>query len=1322
MVNYSDLDRQVKHRVKKLSHQVIRHDIDQFRHEFNLDQNLESDADIPYVTQDQIRNAISDGQVNTSNPYQERHQELLRNAFSEGINSNNLGNARTYSHQFADIMSINHRNRGQDDIDPNDYVNLKQQVKKAAANTANYSNSIRALSHQFNELSQGFSDSGHGFRQDPNISGKEMRALHAYHHIIGNTLEYSVSRRLATRIPSKKAASGYAYRYTPQNANAVNNAIDSVNQQELNGEEMHPKRPGTPSYPDLSNYKENSISSIDHQHNFDLLAYQRDMARNEGINLTPAQLFAARHDINNQKVGKHDKARFNGYVTQDEATAEGNKYQQKDNELPHLHERAIGALNMFKSVSGFGASSKALHTLKYRGNQVTNSQGTGFADPYLRNLKEKQADLQYSRARIKDAIKSLSNHNVIRSSDVHYSHNRTQTINGNKDNIRSALGRVRAVANDSSNSNQQAAKEYLDFHNEAESKISPSIRALRHLADVTNQVTDAMHKMFGYTDNNGVQHDGNITVDPAKGRKPGYTYKRLNPGTIPGMIQHFLAGHEGLTAVAAVATDAVHRIYQADQQGNSVRMQEQPNIDTQMIGRAINGGTPQSHLDNHIQDWLGAQGEHLGYTGSQMSQFLANLGPTRATSANTMHAANTEAQFSRLNGVGPEATGQLFSTLANAGGLGTGNQVDRNSLDMSRQFAGMLHDNHLGGDATQQAQGLNSIFSNMISSGQTISPRTAGNVMAMQSVLSHGRGGNVFQGQQGAEQLNSFSHGVAGAFNNNLIRNAFASGMPQYGGQQGLYRLQMDMQEPLKHPTQLNNMVQGLSNIMGPSGAEDALTQMGLSPEGARKVYRESMNGNLTKDNLSRIRRHNQRTGRHTQRNSSKQIAESGDQTVAQLRAIKSLLSQHVSESGDFYRHFTNTIGGAASHHGLTSMLYSGFATPFAIGSGFSGAYSFLSHPSTSLHNMSHVGHNIGRLFRPKTWKAFSRGVRNGHGVAGSLKNGIHSVHAIYGGTHSTTGNLSRISRLHPIRHRMINFKRFHPRINRVLHGEHMPARTIAKGGAKTIGRYFTAAGSHGLGRVARIGGRALGPLGDAYTAYSDLKGMHRGNRARKILGAAGDVGGGIAGGAALGTAFGGPVGTVVGGAVGAIGGGILGKHIGSGIGRLFEHGSSHTAHAATIHRSSRSRSTKRTTYYWLTRINHLLPALAKKMEGFSDVDPSLSGSNSSSGSSETSGSNSKKAGINNDVTNNTGAKTINKTGGAEPTNAYAYHAQITPAYTQAAYGNVSNNDDHSHHQDSHNTYNNYVTAPSQNFLSELAQNAENAAQYYGQSRRTDWA
>ncbi|MBT9670573.1 hypothetical protein GPK34_00780 [Secundilactobacillus kimchicus] len=372
--------------------------------------------------------------------------------------------------------------------------------------------------------------------------------------------------------------------------------------------------------------------------------------------------------------------------------------------------------------------------------------------------------------------------------------------------------------------------------------------------------------------------------------------------------------------------------------GQQLRMAAQPNIDSITLANAV-GGNYTKRGDNKLLKDLATQGirNGTGYNATSMAQFAGsysqNSGNTNLSDIKGVTGSASE--LSRFTGFGEDTTNQLLSSLGEGGAIGSSAQMKQ----IQSVVQGEIQNSGMQGRSVQQGQALSSIFSNMISSGQSISTSDATNMAGVQGILAK-NGGSTFQGAQGAQAINAIGNGVAnGGFQNAVMRGAWANGDPKYSGAHGMAQLQLDMKEPLKakNAGHLNDMFQNISRMNGNDPVRTAAMlqqQMPeLSSEQAEKFAKMSANGKLSPDAIKKELKKDGTDGKTGTQHLKKQFSTQGDSTLDISVAVNDRGQISVNQVGDSARGGKNGILGGASGF-MSGLLGVGGSAVGAIGQG----------------------------------------------------------------------------------------------------------------------------------------------------------------------------------------------------------------------------------------------------------------------------------------------------------------------------------------------------------------------------------------------------
>ena len=472
-------------------------------------------------------------------------------------------------------------------------------------------------------------------------------------------------------------------------------------------------------------------------------------------------------------------------------------------------------------------------------------------------------------------------------------------------------------------------------------------------------------------------------------------------------------------------------------------------------------------------------------TNQAMSSYIGSTGDTTTRGYN--QAVKNAGQLGNFGGLGVSNVNQLMEASGNLGLRGT-----QDFRELGDTFVGAIQESGLAGKSQQESAGLSQVLGSL--SGQNISAQQQKNIASTYAGL--GGMSSSWQGQAGATAMQQMQQGVSQGYSDPLMRFSFTSGNSRYQGLNGMAMAYKDMQDPMAHPKQMQNMLNNMVNLSGGNSNVAAMRvsqSTGMTFDQANTAVKAAQNGNF--EAWAKKQKSDEKKGKSKESSGKDSYLDSGVATIKRHTATIASNSSKMSNQMDGLRNtFNNTLGG----HPITTAIASGAG--------------------------SMVGQVTGDVL---TRKAIDGGFKNipelakagGKGLAGDAGKGIAKIGGLFVGSKLGGKAINLAGRT---KGAITGTKTFAKGADlakkgwNLLKGSGESSGFVARGASKLLGRGTAEAGAKTAGK---LGGKAAGGipfLGTAINAgfaVSDLKD-------KNYIGALGDAIGMIPGIGIAGTAL----------------------------------------------------------------------------------------------------------------------------------------------------------------------------------------------------------
>lgn len=472
-------------------------------------------------------------------------------------------------------------------------------------------------------------------------------------------------------------------------------------------------------------------------------------------------------------------------------------------------------------------------------------------------------------------------------------------------------------------------------------------------------------------------------------------------------------------------------------------------------------------------------------TNQAMSSYIGSTGDTTTRGYN--QAVKNAGQLGNFGGLGVSNVNQLMEASGNLGLRGT-----QDFRELGDTFVGAIQESGLAGKSQQESAGLSQVLGSL--SGQNISAQQQKNIASTYAGL--GGMSSSWQGQAGATAMQQMQQGVSQGYSDPLMRFSFTSGNSRYQGLNGMAMAYKDMQDPMAHPKQMQNMLNNMVNLSGGNSNVAAMRvsqSTGMTFDQANTAVKAAQNGNF--EAWAKKQKSDEKKGKSKESSGKDSYLDSGVATIKRHTATIASNSSKMSNQMDGLRNtFNNTLGG----HPITTAIASG------------------------------AGSMVGQV----TGDVLTRGVMNGglknipelakaggKGLAGDAGKGIAKIGGLFVGSKLGGKAINLAGRT---KGAITGTKTFAKGADlakkgwNLLKGSGESSGFVARGASKLLGRGTAEAGAKTAGK---LGGKAAGGipfLGTAINAgfaVSDLKD-------KNYIGALGDAIGMIPGIGIAGTAL----------------------------------------------------------------------------------------------------------------------------------------------------------------------------------------------------------
>lgn len=472
-------------------------------------------------------------------------------------------------------------------------------------------------------------------------------------------------------------------------------------------------------------------------------------------------------------------------------------------------------------------------------------------------------------------------------------------------------------------------------------------------------------------------------------------------------------------------------------------------------------------------------------TNQAMSSYIGSTGDTTTRGYN--QAVKNAGQLGNFGGLGVSNVSQLMEASGNLGLRGT-----QDFRELGDTFVGAIQESGLAGKSQQESAGLSQVLGSL--SGQNVSAQQQKNIASTYAGL--GGMSSSWQGQAGATAMQQMQQGVSQGYSDPLMRFSFTSGNSRYQGLNGMAMAYKDMQDPMAHPKQMQNMLNNMVNLSGGNSNVAAMRvsqSTGMTFDQASTAVKAAQNGNF--EAWAKKQKSDEKKGKSKESSGKDSYLDSGVATIKRHTATIASNSSKMSNQMDGLRNtFNNTLGG----HPITTAIASG------------------------------AGSMVGQV----TGDVLTRGVMNGglkkvpelakaggKGLAGDTGKGIAKIGGLFAGSKLGGKAINLAGRA---KGAITGTKTFAKGADlakkgwNLLKGSGESSGFVARGASKLIGRGTAEAGAKTAGK---LGGKATGGipfLGTAINAgfaVSDLKD-------KNYIGALGDAIGMIPGIGIAGTAL----------------------------------------------------------------------------------------------------------------------------------------------------------------------------------------------------------
>lgn len=313
-----------------------------------------------------------------------------------------------------------------------------------------------------------------------------------------------------------------------------------------------------------------------------------------------------------------------------------------------------------------------------------------------------------------------------------------------------------------------------------------------------------------------------------------------------------------------------------------------------------------------LQAMRAGMDDYLGLSGQEMLNFqnayLSNRGFQDLDDLHT--AMSSQAEFSRVTGLGAETTTQFFDQLFGSAKM-TGDSV----TDIQDAFVGAIERSGMKGREEDQLNALNSIVDS-VGQGRTIGQEEVMNIMGLQSLLAQS-GHESLRGATGGQMLTDLDQGIREGFNNPMARLLFGQGT-EYQGLSGRWELRQQMEKGVSDVDNVSRLAQVASGYSSDEGIQnEALASLAyeafgtnLTSEQAEGIMEMFRAGELTQENIDSVQTGDLQEGATLSEEALERYQGSREAIGEQSEAVTEYQSSRLSDLGDSVRKVNTAMGG----------------------------------------------------------------------------------------------------------------------------------------------------------------------------------------------------------------------------------------------------------------------------------------------------------------------------------------------------------------------------------------------------------------------------